>query len=112
MTLSELFDAEEQLIQFYQEDKTFAGLIDGKYGSNLLQTYKARILSTCMNELLELAFDFLRNIELSNGLAGNNDGDTIIENVENFAIGMSAGFLDEARPDCDPEYGFEFDVLK
>lgn len=113
-TKTELFDSEEELIKTFQDDLKFSGLVDGTYGSNLLQTYKAKILTESMEELVTLVITALESAELSNsaGLNDFSDAGTVSRDLKNFARAMSGDFLNEVQPNQSPEFLFKFNVPK
>jgi radical SAM superfamily enzyme YgiQ (UPF0313 family) len=52
----ELWDSEEEIIAFFAKTENFAGLVDGQYGANLLQTYKARAFAEILPEIIDAVF--------------------------------------------------------
>jgi hypothetical protein len=55
-TREELWDSAEELEQFFKNDQNFQSLIEGRYGANLIQTYRARAIESCFSEFAELFF--------------------------------------------------------
>lgn len=54
-TEGELFDSRQKLIDYYDDEKYFQDLIDGKRGDNLLRKYKCNVLSKYYDKILEVA---------------------------------------------------------
>jgi radical SAM superfamily enzyme YgiQ (UPF0313 family) len=52
----ELWNSEEEIDTFFAKAENFAGLLDGRYGANLLQTYKARAFAEILPEVIDAVF--------------------------------------------------------
>lgn len=55
-TRGELWDSEEDVINFFQDDKHFEGLINGDYGANLMQLYGARCIANAAGDWVDFVF--------------------------------------------------------
>jgi radical SAM superfamily enzyme YgiQ (UPF0313 family) len=55
-TKAELFHSREELVVFFEKEKNWKALCDGRLGDNLLRKYKQLVLSCCFPNVLELAF--------------------------------------------------------
>jgi radical SAM superfamily enzyme YgiQ (UPF0313 family) len=55
-TRNELWDSAEELTAFFDDDENFQGLVEGRYGANLIQTFKAQALAHCSDDLAEIFF--------------------------------------------------------
>lgn len=55
-TRGELWDSEEDVINFFQDDKHFEGLINGDYGANLMQLFYARCIANAAPDWVDFVF--------------------------------------------------------
>jgi len=55
-TRAELWNAESDLVEYYQRDENYIKLLTGEHGSNLLQTYQAIAISKSIDQLLACTF--------------------------------------------------------
>ena len=67
----ELWDTEEEFIEFFQDQYHFPGIIEGHHGSNLLQTYKAKIWRHCFEQLSDITFSHATDLLLETKVDGS-----------------------------------------
>jgi len=57
-TENELFDSEEELINFYSKDNSYKLLLSGELGDNLLRKYKNIIINSYMDECRQIMNEY------------------------------------------------------
>jgi len=107
-TREELWDSEQEMVAFFQDRKNFQGLLEGVYGANLLQTYKARIWGRCFDELTGSAFAHAGDILREAGASGEVLEQ--LEQVELFCRGCTFNMMGEDRLDTVPEAALHYDI--
>lgn len=60
--VGELWDSPEAIRKFFQDDEHYRGLLEGRYGMNLLQSYRARSLATIMDRWADQVFAHARRL--------------------------------------------------
>jgi radical SAM superfamily enzyme YgiQ (UPF0313 family) len=107
-TREELWDSEKELIAFFQIKENFDGLIEGRFGANLLQTYKARIWAHAFEELVECIFAHTA------ALLYEADADSKVfeqlEQIERFCKAKTYNILGENRLQTVPETKLRYDI--
>lgn len=104
----ELWDTEEELVEFFQDKENFKGLLEGRYGANLLQTYKARIWGHCFEELADCAF--LHAAELLQESKANKESLEQLREVERYCRGMTYNLMGDDRLRSVPETTLSYDI--
>lgn len=107
-TSEELWDSSEELEQFFEHNQNFQGLIDGKYGANLIQTYRARAIGNCFDEFAEL---FFAEARAAIAEAGTSQLQESLQQAEAYSRGTINNLLGEDRLSTIPcatlDYDFE-----
>jgi len=94
-TRNELWHTEEELIEFFQDDVHFQGLIEGRYGANLIQTYSGRILANHMESFVNLAMRHVTQIATEHNIS--DDAIQLLEEIEMFCRGRTFNLMGEDR---------------
>jgi radical SAM superfamily enzyme YgiQ (UPF0313 family) len=98
-TSEELWDDADELTAFFQNAEHFSGLLDGTYGANLIQTYRARGFAHCFAELADYAFAHARQIVDS----------PLLDQVELFCRGRTQNLFGADRLESIPETNLSYD---
>lgn len=105
---SELWDSPEEIIEFFQDDENFQGLIEGRYGANLIFTYSARAFAQCFGDVADCVFhharEAFRRADLEDVCAEE------LEQVEQFCRGRIFNLLGDDRLRSVPEIDLEYDI--
>jgi len=107
-TRDELWDDEEDLVAFFQSKENFDGLLSGKYGSNLIQTYKAKIWVHCFEELLDKAFSSAACLFHERNLS--NEVSECFSQLRRYCRARTFKFLDSDRLETIPEEILSYDI--
>jgi radical SAM superfamily enzyme YgiQ (UPF0313 family) len=107
-TRDELWNSEEELVSFFQDPKNFNGLVDGTYGANLLQTYKAKIWGHCFEQVVSCAFAHAKELISDSGIHG--DSLVQLEELEKYCRGMTFNLMGEDRLFTVPEVDLSYDI--
>jgi hypothetical protein len=107
-THEELWDSEQEIIEFFQNEENYAGLLNGTYGANLIQTYKARIWAHAFEELADLAFAETRAIMAERGL---NNQTLAMEDIEAFCRARTHNLLGPDRLNTNPHITLQWDIM-
>jgi len=107
-TIEELWDSEEELHTFFRDHDNFQGLIEGRYGANLIQTYSSRALAHCTSDFAEYAFRQAYVVFQKNGA----DEETIAQltEVEKFCRSITQNLFGDDRMETVPQAQIEFDI--
>jgi radical SAM superfamily enzyme YgiQ (UPF0313 family) len=95
-TREELWDTAEELELFFENDQNFQGLIEGKYGANLIQTYRARAIESCFTEFAKLFFAEAR-IAIGEADVDNSELQELLRQAEGYCLGTISNLLGEDR---------------
>jgi len=60
----ELWDSQEEMIEYYQKDANYQKLLKGQIGGNLIYKYKSTNLATAMPEWIKYLSDLLEDVAL------------------------------------------------
>ena len=107
-TREELWDSEAELIAFFQVQESFDGLIEGRFGANLLQTYKARIWAHAFEELAECSFAHMEALMHEKG--ADSKVFEQLEQIERFCKAKTCNILGENRLQAVPEIRLRYDI--
>ena len=107
-THEELWDSEADIINYFDNDENFQELVDGTKGTNLLQTYKARIWAHQFEELAILTFEVLREHIRENNISIDNDQ---LTEVESFCKGRTHNLLGSNRMETNPVHELNWDFF-
>jgi radical SAM superfamily enzyme YgiQ (UPF0313 family) len=109
-TRDELWDTAEELQLFFENDQNFQGLIEGRYGANLIQTYRARAIDSCFSEFAKLFFAEAR-IAIGEADVDNSGLQELLRQAEGYCLGTISNLLGEDRlatvPCATLDYDFE-----
>jgi radical SAM superfamily enzyme YgiQ (UPF0313 family) len=107
-TREELWDSEQELIAFFQITENFNGLIEGRFGANLLQTYKAKIWANAFQELTECIFAHTAALLQERGA----DAKVMkqFEQIEDFCKAITYNIWDANRLETVPEKMLRYDI--
>ncbi len=105
-TRDELWDNPEDLQAFFQDEDNFAGLLDGRFGANLIQTYRARVYAHCFDDLARFVFHHVHAM-----LDERLDEPTaaLLREVEVFCRGRIHNLLGKSRLEEIPEADLSYD---
>lgn len=107
-TEAELWDSEEEIVAFFQDDANFQGLVDGVHGKNLLQTFEARAFATIMPELTQCTFHHAR------ALLEERDPDSAVwaqfEDIGRYCQGRTHNLLGGDRLDTVVRTRLGYDI--
>lgn len=107
-TNEELWESAEELEKFFKDDQNFQGLIEGRFGANLIQTYRARAVGNCFDEFAELFFAEARVAIAKTGTSLLQD---LLQQADAYCRGTINNLLGEDRLSTIPcatlEYDFE-----
>ena len=112
-TKGELWESEEELLNFYREEKNYLRLKNGELGGNLIYKYKSRNLVENNNDWI----DFFEN-QLFNEIIKNNkninSSDIIkkeLKEISQFCKLKTNGLLDPSIDTKPISYDFDHDIL-
>lgn len=111
-TREELWDSEEAIIEFFKDDDNFQGLLTGRYGANLLQTYRAKIWTNAISELADYVVSQLKGMvdaDLPEGANCVELSQQLLE-IERFCRAKTYNLLSEDRLDTIARANLKFDV--
>ncbi len=106
-TRSELWDSAEELTAFFDDDDNFQGLVEGRHGINLIQTFKAQALARCYEDLAELFFRQADALLLEHGADKN-----LLEEMrqaQSYCRGLMWNMFGEDRLDVVPMAELDYD---
>ena len=110
-TIDELWDSEEELIEYYQKEENYQKLLEQKDGINVMHHYHAIITSEGMEDwteyLLNIAYDLIKEKQLN-----NIDWQNQLKDVSNYCRGISHNVLGNDRMRSNPQFNFQYDVPK
>lgn len=109
-TIGELWDSEEALVEFYQNDDNFKRLMDGQDGKNLMQHYFAFALSNLMQDIADWLFDKARDALLKT--TSEADALAVFSEIEGICRGLSFDLLGPNRQQTTPECTSSYDYTK
>jgi radical SAM superfamily enzyme YgiQ (UPF0313 family) len=100
-TTSELWDSEEELLEYYNQENNFQKLVDGKDGANLIQKYQAIFLDH-IKEFIDHAVliisNYLQYAELE-----------ALNNLKKYCISLQSNIFDASKDKIRDS--FTFDII-
>ena len=100
-TKSELWDSEEQLLEYYKQENNYQKLVDGKDGANLIQKYQAIYLAH-LKEFIDHAVliisKYLQHAELE-----------ALDNLKKYCISLQSNIFDASKDKIRDS--FTFDII-
>lgn len=100
----ELWDSEEELIEFFKQEINYKKLLSGELGGNLMQIYSSKIIGKEYPAMLNLLVYIL--LKFSNKM---NDA---IFDATNFLLFKNENILDMAQLDKTYSCHFSYDIIK
>lgn len=108
-TMDELWDSEDELIEWYQNSSNFQRLLDGKDGKNLLQYYYAFSVSNYTSSIADWIFHHVRKI--ISDLYSASRILNLLDEIEMVCRGMAYNLLGSDRrntvPKCKVTYDYK-----
>jgi len=109
-TRGELWKSEDDVINFFEDDKKFDGLIDGTYGANLIQTYRALCYTECLKEFSQIFYNCAK--EILHKKNKNKKLDILMSEAILYSKGLIWNILGTNRLDVTPIAKLNFDFKK
>ena len=106
-TRNELWDSAEELTAFFDDDENFQGLVEGHYGANLIQTFKAQALARCYDDLAEIFFR-----EADAVLLAHTSDESVLEamcQAQSYCRGLIWNVLGDDRLEVIPTTDLDYD---
>ena len=98
---SELWDSEEELLEYYNQENNFQKLVNGKDGANLIQKYQA-IFMNHIKEFIDHAVliisKYLQHAELE-----------ALDNLKKYCISLQSNIFDASKDKISDS--FTFDII-
>lgn len=107
-TIGELWDTPEEIAAHYAEDSNFERLVNGEDGKNLIQSYEAAAIATCMSELTTCIFHHVGELFAENGT--DSEIQARLDAVRRFCITRTHNLFGSDRLETTPVEEFEFDI--
>ncbi len=107
-TKAELWDRPDDIVAFFQDPEHFQGLVDGRYGLNLLHTFRARGIVGRFNGLADLLFSHAR-VKLEQ-CAGSDRLEEMADQLERYCRGRAHNLLGDDRLMTVPQIRLSYDV--
>ena len=89
-TVGELWDSEEELINYYSRPENYRLLLEGKRGSNVIFSHRVWVYSDMPEAWVKAVFSFTRDLVMDR--IGHNNSckvDAELESLEKFIIGTA-----------------------
>ncbi len=112
-TQAELFDSEEELRRFYQQDENYHRLLRGEIGGNVLYKHKARLLTTHMSMWVEFVASIAEELMVARTDA-TPQGMKIGEEIRAVTLYLKRKFSGMLDPDAPADGGterFQYDIV-
>lgn len=106
-TRDELWETQEELERFFEDDANFSGLIDGTHGKNLIQTYRARAVAYCFDEFADHLYDHVYPLFSEHGASAGLLAQ--LAQTEAFSRGRTHNLLGKDRLETVPETDLAYD---
>ena len=110
-TIGELWDSPEEIVANYQKDSEYQKLLNGKAGVNVMYHFLSEVISQYMDEwakyILNIAYDFLKNSNLS-----NQSWEKQFNDISNFCKGTAHNTLGKDRMVTNPEFEFNYNIVE
>jgi radical SAM superfamily enzyme YgiQ (UPF0313 family) len=106
-TREELWDSAEEIQAFFKDDENFEGLVQGRFGANLIQTYRARAIASCFDEFADLFYEQTRAV-----LSEQEEGPALglLPEAEAYSRGIIKNVLDADRMSIVPSATLHHDI--
>jgi len=110
-TINELWNSPEELIANYQKDSEYQKLLNGEAGINVMYHFLAEVTAECMDEWTDYVLKIAHNM-----LAELEESSKELENqfiaVFNYCSGLSHNTMGRDRMMTNPEFEFDYDIVK
>ena len=110
-TIGELWDSPEEIVANYQKDSEYQKLLNGEAGVNVMYHFLSEVISQYMDEwakyILNIAYDFLKNSNLS-----NQSWEKQFNDISNFCKGTAHNTLGKDRMVTNPEFEFNYNIIE
>jgi len=110
-TIGELWDSPEEIVANYQKDSEYQKLLNGEAGVNVMYHFLSEVISQYMDEwakyILNIAYDFLKNSNLS-----NQSWEKQFNDISNFCKGTAHNTLGKDRMVTNPEFEFNYNIVE
>lgn len=106
-TKNELWDSEEELVEFYEREENYNKLISGELGGNLIQQYSAKLLSSgYLRFAMFIASELTSIIQEKYGKVNTEQ----MEDILNFLSSRTSGVFQKEHISDISVYGFNYDI--
>jgi radical SAM superfamily enzyme YgiQ (UPF0313 family) len=107
-TVDELWDSETEAAAFFSVPENFQGLIDGRFGANLIQTYRARAFADCFTQIADLVLACADSLVA--GATAPRDETQRFGDISAYCRGLSHNLFGRDRADDTPEAELHHDI--
>jgi radical SAM superfamily enzyme YgiQ (UPF0313 family) len=113
-TKHELWDSEEELLNYYKNDENYLKLKQGEVGGNLIYKYKSKSLLTASSEWNEfLEKQILKLVDKQiNFYIETNELKKQLSNISKFCNAKLDGLFDLGTIQNNKIYDFDYDIIK
>ncbi len=88
-TKNELWDSEEEMVNYYKKDENYQKLVRGEAGGNLIYKYKSRNIVEAMNDWTKYLTSLIKEMTLDKNIKLNmSEKDIKLKNQEIESLGM------------------------
>jgi len=109
-TTNELWNSREEIIENFQKDSEYQKLLNGETGINVMYNFLAVVTAECMDEWTDYV------LETAHGLLAEHNNNVELEKqfttVSNYCHGLAHNTMGKDRMQTNPEYDFEYDIIK
>ena len=111
LTIDELWDTPEELEAHYQNENEYQKLLNGESAFNILYYCTGQLVAERIDEWLDYIIKTAKKL-----LIEENKFDDVLEEqfltITNYCRGLSYNILGKDRMDTNPEFVFNYDVMK
>jgi radical SAM superfamily enzyme YgiQ (UPF0313 family) len=107
-TIGELWESEGEAAAFFSKAENFEGLVEGRFGANLMQTYRARAFATCFDQVVDLAIACARSLIGQERISGEEA--RAFEDVRVYCRGLIHNLFGGNRAEDVPSAALAYDV--
>jgi len=108
-TVDELWDSEEEIETFFQDPNEYQKLLDGNAGQNLLFYYRALCISETMFDFTKFVMSMTSELLKQKNVSYSKDE---FLSISNYCLGTCHDIFGNDRMSNNPEFIFDYDVLK
>ena len=110
-SINELWDSVEEIEAYYQDEKNYQKLLNGKAGINVFQFNNAWIATEYMEDWCDFILGTTLEL-LKEKVEFNKTLEEQFSSVANYSRGISYNLLSKERGSTNPEYTFHYDILR